>query len=79
MNWQSKTVGYNIPHPTEGTVTFTQAAYALANFHATWRFNPQLSTTLSITNAFDKTYWANVDYANYGEPRNVSLTLKWRY
>lgn len=79
VNWQSETVGYNIPHPTEGTTTFTQDAYTLASLHATWRFNPQLSTTLSVTNAFDKTYWANIDYANYGEPRNASLTLRWRY
>ncbi|MGH8085935.1 MAG: TonB-dependent siderophore receptor [Lysobacter sp.] len=79
VNWQSETVGYNIPHPSGDTVTFTQDAYALANLHATWRFNPQVSTTLSVTNAFDKTYWANIDYANYGEPRNVSLTLKWNY
>jgi outer membrane receptor for ferric coprogen and ferric-rhodotorulic acid len=79
VNWQSQTAGYNITHPTLGTATFRQGAYALANLHATWRFNPQLHATLSATNLLDESYWANIDYANYGEPRNVSLTMKWRY
>lgn len=79
VNWQSETIGYNIRHPTRGTVTFRQGAYALAKLHATWQFNPQWRTTLSITNALDQAYWANIDYANYGEPRNVSLTVEWRY
>ena len=30
-------------------------------------------------NALDKTYWANLDYNNYGEPRFVSASLRWKF
>ncbi len=81
LNWQSETTGFGIPHPIEGEegVTFKQDSYILADLYATWEFNSNLSTTLSATNVFDKTYWANIDYANYGEPRNLLLSLKWQY
>ncbi|AAW77773.1 hypothetical protein AZ54_01330 [Xanthomonas oryzae pv. oryzae PXO86] len=29
--------------------------------------------------ANQETYWANLDYQNYGEPRFVSVSLRWRY
>jgi len=32
-----------------------------------------------VRNALDKTYWANLDYNNYGEPRFVSVSLRWKY
>jgi outer membrane receptor for ferric coprogen and ferric-rhodotorulic acid len=34
---------------------------------------------LSVRNALDKTYWANLDYNNYGEPRFVSASVRWRF
>lgn len=78
VNWQSKVLGFNIPHPTLGTVTVRQGAYALVNLHLNYRISDHLQATLSVRNALDKTYWANLDYPNYGEPRNVTLALKWR-
>lgn len=79
VNWQSETVAYNVPHPSGTPVTYRQGSYVLGNLHATYRFNENLQATLSVLNAFDKVYWANIDYANYGEPRNVRLTFRWRY
>jgi outer membrane receptor for ferric coprogen and ferric-rhodotorulic acid len=79
VNWQSEVVGFNIPHPTLGTVTVTQDAYALINGHLNYRISDHLTATLTVRNAFDKTYWATLDYPNYGEPRNLTLSLKWRY
>ena len=78
VNWQSEIVGFNIPHPTQGTVTVKQAAYALVNLHANYRITEQVTATLSVRNAFDKRYWANLDYPNYGEPRNITASLRWR-
>jgi acyl-CoA synthetase (NDP forming) len=46
------------------------------NLRATWQFNPKLSATMAINNVTDKKYWANLDYGNYADPRNVSLTLR---
>ena len=80
FNWSGEIVGYGVTHPIEEDgVTFKQGSYLLANLYATWRFNDAWSASLSATNLFDKTYWANIDYANYGEPRNVSFTVKWKY
>lgn len=80
VNWQGETVGYGVSHPSvSGGVTYTQQAYVLANLFASWQFNDKLSTTFSVTNLFDKTYWANIDYANYGKPRQLNLTVRWQY
>ena len=80
FNWAGEIVGYGVSHPLEEDgVTFKQGSYTLANLYATWRFDDSWSASLSATNLFDKTYWANIDYANYGEPRNVSFTVKWKY
>ncbi|QPF73513.1 TonB-dependent siderophore receptor [Roseateles sp. DAIF2] len=79
LNWQSKITGYDIPHPTLKTVTVTQKAYSVVNLHASYRISEQLSATLSLRNALDESYWANLDYPNYGEPRNVLLSLRARF
>jgi len=80
FNWQGETVGYGVSHPTETAgVTYTQDAYVLANLFASWQFNDNLSSTLSVTNLFDKEYWANIDYANYGKPRQLTLNVRWQY
>lgn len=77
FNWQSEIIGYGVTHPTRTDATFTQDSYFLTNLYATWTFSDTWTASLSATNVFDEIYWANIDYANYGEPRNVSLTLKW--
>ncbi|WP_349743055.1 TonB-dependent siderophore receptor [Roseateles cavernae] len=79
LNWQSQITGYNIPHPTLGAVTVEQKAYALVNLHASYRLNDRLSLGLSLRNALDESYWANLDYPNYGDPRSVMLTLRGRF
>ncbi|OBP15856.1 ligand-gated channel [Rheinheimera sp. SA_1] len=80
FNWQSETIGYGIVHPLEKAgATYTQKAYLLANLYASWHFAENLSSTVSVTNLFDELYWANIDYANYGKPRQVNLSVKWQY
>jgi len=80
INWQSKIIGYGVTHPliSEG-VTYQQDAYMLINLYANWRFNESWNATFSATNVTDETYWANIDYANYGEPQNINFTIKWTY
>lgn len=75
LMWQSTIEGFNIPHPS-GTVTVRQSPLALLGLRASWQFNPKLSATLAINNLTNKKYWANLDYGNYGDPRNLSLTLR---
>ncbi|MBN6152076.1 TonB-dependent siderophore receptor [Xanthomonas sp. AmX2] len=85
VSWQSQTKGFNIQRPLgDGTaatvpVTVVQDAYALLHLNANYRIGEQWTATLSVRNALDKTYWANLDYQNYGEPRFVSFSLRWRY
>lgn len=80
INWQSETVGYGVTHPLlKQGATFRQSSYTLLNLFASWQINEQLQSRFSLSNALDKLYWANIDYANYGEPRNVSLSLSWQY
>ena len=79
VNYQSTVTGYGIAHPTLGTTTVTQGAYALLNLHATYQLNERFSLGLSIRNALDKTYWTNLDYPNYGDPRSVMLSVRGRF
>ena len=79
VQWQSKVQGYNIPYPLGGTVTVNQPAYALVQFNANYRISDNWTATLSVRNALDKTYWANLDYNNYGEPRFVAASLRWKF
>jgi outer membrane receptor for ferric coprogen and ferric-rhodotorulic acid len=79
VNWQGQVEGYNISHPTLGRITVEQSAFALINVFANYQFTDQLTLSLSVRNATDHQYWATLDYPNYGEPRNVTATLRWSY
>ncbi|MBB5886989.1 TonB-dependent siderophore receptor [Xanthomonas sp. LMG 8992] len=85
VSWQSAVRGYNIQRPVgDGSaatrpVTVVQDPYALVHFNANYQLSTQWTATLAVTNALNKKYWANLDYQNYGEPRFVSFTLRWRY
>ena len=79
FSWQSEVEGYNIPYPLGGTRTVKQPAYMLVNLHANYAINDSWTASLNVRNALDKTYWANLDYNNYGEPRFVSASLRWKF
>ncbi|WP_314104676.1 TonB-dependent siderophore receptor [uncultured Stenotrophomonas sp.] len=79
FSWQSEVAGYNIPYPLGGTRTVKQPAYMLVNLHANYAINDSWTASLNVRNALDKTYWANLDYNNYGEPRFVSASLRWKF
>lgn len=56
-----------------------QEAYAIADAQVGYRLNEQWSATLSVTNLFDKHYYIRVPgqfFGFYGEPRNVTVTLR---
>ncbi len=58
----------------------TQDAFALVNAFAGYRFNDNLSAQLNINNLLDKKYYNNVGFYNgvyWGEPRNVTVSLRW--
>ena len=63
-----------------GTAEATQSGYAVYNALLGYRFNEQYSLQLNANNIFDKSYYKKVAATAtgyyYGDPRNVSVTLR---
>ena len=76
--WQGQMDAVNVPSPS-GPQKIKQSPFGLLNLNASWRFTESTSVNLAVNNALDKSYWATLDYANYGEPRFISLTLRTRF
>ncbi len=64
-------------------VDFVQGGYSVATAQLGYRFNKHLTTTLTANNLFDRKYYERVDSAwgsnFYGEPRNLTLSLRASY
>ena len=54
----------------------TEKSKPLLDLYASWDFTEAYRLTLAVTNALDKKYWTNLDYANYGQPRFFSATFR---
>lgn len=78
VNWQGEQIGYGISSPS-GLTTAEQSAYALYNVFANYRITDHFTASLSVRNLTDYKYWATLDYPNYGEPRNITVSLRWNY
>lgn len=64
------------------TDKLSRGGMVLARAHAAYQITPQASLSLAIDNLFDKRYYATVDskfYTPYGDPRKVSLNLKYTF
>ncbi|HBF50337.1 MAG TPA: TonB-dependent siderophore receptor [Massilia sp.] len=63
-----------------GAVTSRQGGYTIANAMLSYRFNKNLALQVNANNLFDKVYYkkfapTGIGYY-YGDPRNVSVTLR---
>ncbi len=76
--WQGRMDAINVPSPS-GPTTVTQSPFGLLNLNASWRFSPATSLNVAVFNALDKRYLATLDYANYGDPRFLSVTLRHKF
>lgn len=60
-----------------------QGGYAVVNAVLSYQINRQYSLSMNINNLFDRTYYTRLGgtntYNTYGDPRNVSLTLRATY
>ena len=69
--------------PPSGEMTnIPQAAYALVNAMASYAINRHASVQLNVNNLLDKKYYRNVGFFDgvfWGEPRNISLSLRGTY
>ncbi|MBP3864962.1 MAG: TonB-dependent siderophore receptor [Pseudomonas sp.] len=66
-----------------GTVEkFSQDPYWLVDLMARYQISKNLSATVNLNNAFDKSYYTNIGFYNssyYGDPRNVMVTTRWDF
>lgn len=78
---QSATYGqswYGRP-PARTTARIAQAGYALVNLMASYAVTRTISVQLNVNNLLDKKYYRNVGFYDsvfWGEPRNVSLSVR---
>ncbi|WP_313413744.1 TonB-dependent siderophore receptor [Stenotrophomonas sp.] len=88
VTWQSR-LWNNSTKPAADYLTsgrteraqITQDAFYLVNLAGGYRFNENFSAQLNINNLLDKKYFNNVGFYNgvyWGEPRNVTMTLRWK-
>jgi outer membrane receptor for ferric coprogen and ferric-rhodotorulic acid len=64
-------------------VKFEQGGYAVTSAQVGYRFNDNLSSTLTANNLFDRKYYDRVDASwgtnFYGDPRTLTLSLRAQY
>lgn len=77
VNAQSRVIGGGTAGLRE------QGPFAVANAQAGYRFNEDVQLFASVNNLFDRKYYVRVGslntYNNFGDPRNVLVTLRARY
>ncbi|MFT4265724.1 MAG: TonB-dependent siderophore receptor [Xenophilus sp.] len=82
VNWQSDiyTWAYN---PLNVLSKISQKSYALVSLMARYEFNRQWSAQINVNNVFDKKYYAGLfdafDQVTYGAPRNVVVSMKYKF
>ncbi|MEG3133430.1 ferric-rhodotorulic acid/ferric-coprogen receptor FhuE [Rouxiella sp. T17] len=77
--WQNRT--YQDTTGVSGeSVRIYQGSYALFSLFTRYQITPELSAQVNINNLFDKTYYTNLsNYIVYGEPRNASISLSYKF
>ncbi|WP_417763876.1 TonB-dependent siderophore receptor [Shewanella sp.] len=82
VNWEGKSYTDVTNGATGNSERVGQGAYALVNLMARYDITPQLSAQLNIDNLFDKTYYSQIGFYTqlaYAEPRNATLTLRYKF
>ncbi|MBB4131168.1 TonB-dependent siderophore receptor [Xanthomonas sp. 3075] len=81
LSWQSA-IHELMAGPQGNTVRLNQGSVVLANAMARYDINQAWSAQLNVRNLFDRTYYANIVYQSqliYGDPRDVELTVSWKF
>ncbi len=82
VNWQSANYTATNNPFTGDPERLTQDAYSLVSFMARYEFNSDLDIQLNVDNALDETYFNQIGFFNqleYGEPRDITLSLAYRF
>ena len=82
VNWEGENYT-EVTNPGTGeTERAEQKAYTLVNLMARYQIDKNLSAQVNIDNLFDKTYYSQIGFYTqlaYGEPRNISVNLKYEF
>lgn len=84
VNWQSEISNRwgGAPANSVGNGVIEQDAYELASMFINYQVTDAISTTLNVDNLLDEKYYTNVGFYNgiyWGEPRNITLTVRARF
>ncbi|WP_241463975.1 TonB-dependent siderophore receptor [Rhodoferax saidenbachensis] len=80
VQWQSGF--YQTPNTGTSSLGGEQGSYALVSLMGRYAITTKTNVTININNVFDKTYAlqkGDFDTVSYGAPRNVMVTLDYRY
>lgn len=78
--WQSRF--YQAPNTGTSSLGGEQRSYALASLMARYAVTKKTNVTVNVNNVFDRKYAlqkGDFDTVSYGAPRNVMVTLDYRY
>ncbi|MEA9577654.1 TonB-dependent siderophore receptor [Xanthomonas nasturtii] len=81
LSWQSA-IHELMAGPQGTTQRLTQGSVVLATAMARYDITQDWSAQLNVRNLFDRRYYANIVYQSqliYGDPRDVELTLSWKF
>lgn len=82
VNWEGLSYT-DTTNPVTGAAEQLQVRpYALVNLMARYELRNGLSLQVNASNLFDKTYYSQIGFYNqlgYGEPRNVTFTMRYHY
>ncbi|WP_440884382.1 TonB-dependent siderophore receptor [Variovorax sp. 22077] len=80
VRWQSRF--YQAPNTGTSSLGGEQGSYALVSLVARYALTEKMNVAVNINNVFDKKYAlqkGDFDTVSYGAPRNVMVTLNYRY
>jgi len=76
VNWQSDVYQDNAGPNGE---RFDQPGYVLASLMARYRLGRDVTATVNVNNLFDKRYYSSASGGFYGDPRNVMVSVAYRF
>ncbi|HEY8603760.1 TonB-dependent siderophore receptor [Tsuneonella suprasediminis] len=82
VNWEDTSYTDTVNPVTGLDERLEVKSHALVNLMTRYQFENGLSAQLNVENLFDKTYYSQIGFYNqfaYGEPRNVTLTLRYQF
>jgi outer membrane receptor for ferric coprogen and ferric-rhodotorulic acid len=82
VNWEDSNYTDTFNPVTNLAERLEQKSYGLVNLMARYDFSSQMTAQVNIDNVLDETYYSQIGFFDqyaYGEPRNISMGLKYQF